>query len=63
MSMFDDDRPKKKTSHEIGQDLSLLSADELQARINLMKDEIERLSAELKAKGASRSAAEKLFKL
>lgn len=63
MSMFDDDRPKKKTSHEIGQDLSLLSADELQARVNLLKGEIERLEAELKAKGASRSAAEKLFKL
>ena len=63
MSMFDDDRPKKKTSHEIGQDLALLSADELQARINLLKGEIERLEVELKAKSASRSAAEKLFKL
>ena len=32
MAAFDDeDRPKKKVAHEIGQDLSLLSVEELQA--------------------------------
>ena len=30
---MDDDRPQKKTAHEIGSDLSLLSVDELKARV------------------------------
>ncbi|MGB3445228.1 MAG: DUF1192 domain-containing protein, partial [Xanthobacteraceae bacterium] len=29
MASEDDDKPRKKVSHEIGQDLSLLSVDEL----------------------------------
>ena len=37
MSMFDDDRPKKKQGHEIGCDLSLLSADDLAERIVLLQ--------------------------
>ena len=39
----DDDRPKKKIVHEIGQDLTLLSVGELNERIALLKDEIARL--------------------
>ena len=39
----DDDRPKKKISHEIGQDLSLLSVKELDERIALLQGEIARL--------------------
>jgi uncharacterized small protein (DUF1192 family) len=62
MSLFDDDRPAKKTAHEIGSDLSLLSVDELFARITLLKEEIARLEAEKMKKGASRSAAESLFR-
>lgn len=62
MSLFDDDRPAKKTAHEIGSDLSLLSVDELSARIDLLKGEIARLEAEKVKKGASRSAAENLFR-
>ncbi|MCJ8150560.1 DUF1192 domain-containing protein [Shinella sedimenti] len=62
MSLFDDDRPKKKIAHEIGSDLSLLSADELTARIDLLKQEIARLEAERQKKDASRSAAESLFR-
>jgi uncharacterized small protein (DUF1192 family) len=62
MSLFDDDRPLKKTAHEIGSDLSLLSVDELANRIDLLKAEIERLEAEKTKKGASRSAAESLFR-
>ena len=34
----DDDKPKKKITHEIGQDLSLLSVEELAARVQLMHD-------------------------
>lgn len=58
----DEDSPKKKLAHEIGQDLSLLSVDELAARIALLKSEILRLEQALAAKGQSRSAAESLFK-
>ncbi len=62
MSLFDDDRPAKKIAHEIGSDLSLLSVDELATRIDLLRAEIERLEAERTRKGASRSAAENLFR-
>ncbi|MCA1368168.1 MULTISPECIES: DUF1192 domain-containing protein [Ensifer] len=62
MSLFDDDQPKKKTAHEIGSDLSLLSVDELDARIALLREEITRLEAERARKSASRSAAEGLFR-
>lgn len=62
MSLFDDDRPLKKIAHEIGSDLSLLSVDELSTRIELLKAEIARLESEKAKKGASRSAAENLFR-
>jgi uncharacterized small protein (DUF1192 family) len=58
----DDDRPKKKISHEIGQDLTLLSVEELAARVQLMHDEIARLEADMAQKRASRSAADQFFK-
>ena len=62
MAIEDDDKPKKKISHEIGQDLSLLSVDELGERIALLTAEIERLrSAEVK-KHASKNAADSFFK-
>jgi uncharacterized small protein (DUF1192 family) len=58
----DDDRPKKKVSHEIGQNLSLLSVEELAARVQLLHDEINRLEADMAQKRASRSAADQFFK-
>lgn len=58
----DDDRPKKKITHEIGQDLYLLSAAELNDRILLMKEEIARLEADIKKKTSSRSTADQFFK-
>jgi uncharacterized small protein (DUF1192 family) len=58
----DDDRPKKKIAHEIGQDLTLLSVKELTERISLLKDEIARLEADIAKKQASRSAADLFFK-
>jgi len=36
MAIEDDDKPRKKISHEIGQDLSLLSVEELSERIALL---------------------------
>ena len=42
MPIEDDDRPRKKITHEIGQDLSLLSVEELNERIALLTSEAER---------------------
>jgi uncharacterized small protein (DUF1192 family) len=58
----DDDKPKKKVVHEIGQDLSLLSVEELAVRVQLIHDEISRLEADMASKRASRSAADQFFK-
>jgi uncharacterized small protein (DUF1192 family) len=58
----DEDRPKKKLVHEIGQDLALLSIEELDERIALLTSEIERLEAVRTKKQASRSVADQFFK-
>ena len=58
----EDDRPKKKIAHEIGQDLALLSVEELNDRIALLNDEMARLQGALAKKRASRSAADQFFK-
>ena len=50
MAIEDDDRPRKKISHEIGQDLSLLSS------------EVERIKEVVTKKRASRDAANSVFK-
>jgi uncharacterized small protein (DUF1192 family) len=63
MAAFDDeDAPKKKPTHEIGQDLTLLSAGELANRVALLKDEIARLEADIEKKRAVKSAADLFFK-
>lgn len=62
MAIEDDDKPRKKITHEIGQDLSLLSVDELGERIDLLSAEIERLNVAMKAKRATRDAADRFFK-
>ena len=66
MSLFDDEpakqAPNPRIGHQIGQDLSLLSVDELHDRIGQLKDEIARLEGELRAKGSTRQAAEALFR-
>jgi uncharacterized small protein (DUF1192 family) len=62
MASEDDDRPRKKISHEIGQDLSLLSVEELTERIALLSSEIERLKEAVAKKRASRDAANSVFK-
>lgn len=62
MSFIDDDRPQKKVAHEIGTDLSMLSVDELKARVELLKAEIGRIEAEAARKTSDRAAAEKLFR-
>ena len=57
-----DDLPKKKITHEMGQELALLSVGELAERVALLKEEIGRLEAEMKRKSASKSAADTFFK-
>ena len=62
MPTEDDDRPKKKVSHEIGQDLSLLAVEELTERVALLKSEIARLEEAATKKRASKDAANAFFK-
>ncbi len=62
MAIFDDAPAQKPRPHEIGQDLALLSVGELRERIDILHAEIARLEAELQAKGATKSAAEALFR-
>jgi uncharacterized small protein (DUF1192 family) len=61
-ALDEDDKPKKKLAHEIGQDLTLLSAGELAERIALLKDEVARLQADMAKKQAVKSAADMVFK-
>ena len=58
----DDDRPKKKIVHEIGQDLALLSIRELEERIALLNGKIGRLQAAIASKQGSRNVADQFFK-
>lgn len=62
MPIEDDDRPRKKITHEIGQDLSLLSVEELTERVALLKTEVARLEEATVKKRASRDAANSVFK-
>lgn len=63
MSLFaDDDAPRKKIIHEIGQDLSLLSVTELDERVAILNDEMARLKQARDSKQASKSAADAFFR-
>ena len=58
----EDDKPKKKVVHEIGQDLTLLSLEELGARAQMLQDEIKRIETDMAQKRVSRAAADQFFK-
>ncbi|OQW53538.1 MAG: hypothetical protein A4S14_16020 [Proteobacteria bacterium SG_bin9] len=62
MANDDDDRPRRKVTHEIGQDLSELSVEEIGERILLLSGEIERLKIAETKKRATRDAASSFFK-
>jgi len=62
MATEDDDKPRKKVIHEIGQDLYLLSVEELNERIALLNSEIERLQQAAAKKRASKDAANSIFR-
>ena len=58
------DEPRKIVSgHEIGQDLSLLSIDELDERVDMLEREIARLREAKAKKESSLAAASAFFKL
>ena len=61
---FADEKPLlKPTGHEVGQDLSMLSIDELDERIALLEREIGRLQEARARKEESRAAASAFFKI
>ena len=60
--MFDEE-VKKPKGHEVGSNIDTLSVEELAARIGLLEDEIARLKAAIKARGATRAAADAAFRL
>ena len=62
MAIFDDEAPKKKAVHEIGEDLSKLSLDELADRVESLKAEIARIESAVAAKRASAEVADSFFK-
>ena len=62
MATEDDDKPRKKITHEIGQDLYLLSVEDLTERIALLTAEIARLQEAMTKKRASKDAANSFFK-
>jgi uncharacterized small protein (DUF1192 family) len=61
-SPFDDEGPRPPARHEIGQDLSLLSIEEIDRRLALLQDEMARLAAARAGKERSRAAADAFFK-
>ena len=55
--------PRKKLPEiQLGEDISTLSAHELEARIKRLEEKIARCKAEIPARHATRSAAENFFK-
>jgi uncharacterized small protein (DUF1192 family) len=62
MPLVDEDLPKKKPKHEVGEDLSSLSLDELTERIGLLKAEIARIEESITLKRSSADTAASFFK-
>ena len=62
MAIFEDEPSRPAGAHVVGQDISLMSADELAQRIALLRAEIERLEEERARRGATMRAAEAMFR-
>lgn len=60
--MDNDDLPKLKRDHIVGENLDTISVDELNARVAILAAEIKRLEAEVVKKQSSKSAADAFFK-
>lgn len=59
---MDDEDIKKPKTHEVGMVLDAMSVEELSQRIGLLEAEIARLRAAIEARGATRKAAESVFR-
>jgi uncharacterized small protein (DUF1192 family) len=59
---WDDLKPKAPKGIMVGESLETLSVAELEARIGLLQEEIERVRSELAAKKAHETAASAIFK-
>jgi len=55
-------RAKKMPEIQLGEDISTLSAHELEARIARLQEEIERCKAAIAERQATKSTAERFFK-
>ena len=62
MAMEPEDRPKPRPGIVIGEDLALLSVEELDERVVTLESEIERIKATVRSKRASRDQAASVFK-
>jgi uncharacterized small protein (DUF1192 family) len=62
MAVFEEEAPKKKLAHTVGEDLATLSLDELAARIDLLRTEIARIEESIAAKRASADVAASFFR-
>jgi uncharacterized small protein (DUF1192 family) len=60
--MEDEDRPKPKTVHVLGENLDMVSIEELRLRVAVLEGEIQRINNEIARKIASKSAADTFFK-
>jgi uncharacterized small protein (DUF1192 family) len=60
--MEEEDRPKPKFAHVLGENLDMVSIEELHQRVILLEAEITRIKAEIERKTASKSAADSFFK-
>jgi len=60
--MFDDEIKTPK-GHEVGMPIDTMSVEELTQRIAMLEGEIARLRAAIEARGATRQAADAMFKL
>src|SRR5258708_39697926 len=61
MAIEDDDKPRKKVTHDIGQDMSLLSFEELTERNELMNSGIERMLGSKAKNRTTKDAATRFF--
>ena len=59
---MNDEPIRQKKAHELGEDVSLLSVAELKVRVEALQAEIGRLEEAIRAKEATRSAADTFFK-
>ena len=59
---MDDEAIKKPRAHEVGMPIDTMSVEELTERIAMLEGEIARLRVAIEARGATRKAADSIFK-